>query len=939
MLAIKSGRLASIKPAGPPTWDSPLATLMIRMLYHQHQPFNHPTSSSSRISNCRAYHLAVKASPDPTPLRRQLLPEPRPTKHRQAPQSRQGPQSSPTPHIPPLAITSFLSPPGSEKHPNPYETIADSLHDDALEAARSEVELSLSLPAEFDPDAGNKIMQEACATHNILRIWTTYSRLKAQWTSMDIPPLNFTLYFRIMYRFKGADTATATQWARSVYEDMKQYRRPSIGMANLILDLMLRFENFNTAVDYFNSDIATFNLKPSTRSYNLMIRGHCSRGRLNDAEKIYIDMRTGSLSARADVATYSTLMSEYRRRGMQDRADKVLDEMLSDNVKPNMFIFNSVIKRLVKEKDYRGARRVMTLMKRSFRSPDAVTYSTLIDGYAKDGNEDAIAGIQTEMALNKIYPNAKTITSTIQVFASSSLDKDIDRSLEAVLSSLAPGEMNDYTFGVLMNVYGKRKDITAAMGIYDHMVSTGREVNHAIACSLLDGYVRANEVPTANKIFHEHFTMRGIRPPNAWAYSIMITGCCKLGNLVDALHYYHEMNSFRIEPDATICSRLIQLYLEHHQPDAARQMMLLMRNSKLDISVHTYTMLIDYMSSIKDVRRALRYYQEMLAAGVRPDAHCYTVLINAHIRGGDYAACDDTYRQMLIDGVRPTLETFTSLLHVHSFRGNAEKVKEYWGAMTGMGLQPDLKAFTVLMQTYSLTSNVEMTEFIFKEIRNKEIVPDTIALTTLISSYKDLPRLNVARIDEITSLMEELELDPTPHYFEVLMDAFGQHNLPDRVIKTWRQAERLPKRQDWAPTTSNILHAIEACRDRGYIDTLHSVWRAATTASVPARQYGAVVQSPASHRTMLTPAPEVFTAYLNALLTHNRFNEIKTLLNDECWTMRLTPRTEDFELLFTGLAQYEFLQAELESIRQIVVERWPSVKSVVEQIILSTRRI
>ncbi|KAG0212538.1 hypothetical protein BGX28_006137 [Mortierella sp. GBA30] len=923
MHALRSSRLVLSKH-GDQSWDSQIASFMIRLLYSQHQ--YHPTYHIPRIPirsrvhiASRSYHSASVAgiTPDQSTLSCQ---------HATTEKNR------PT-------ITSFLAPPGTERPYNPYETIADSIKG----KDSSQTVFSGRVPSDLDPVSPNVMMHDAIGSRNAQQVWHTYMRLiKKQ--DPTIPLFPASTYYKTLRCFQATRTAETAQWALKVYDDMKTHHWPKIPMLNTMLDIIIRHRDVDWAIEFFHKDAALFQLSPTSRSYNIMIRGLAANGQLKAAQRIYSDLRTGTLPVRPDVSTYSTLMSIYANRGMQNEADRMLDEMSKDGVKPNMWIFNSVIKRCVNRKDYSGARKVMALMRDAEMQPDVITYSTLIDGHAKDGNEEAIAEIQGEMAVNQVYPNPKTITSTVKVFARSGLHSDIDTQLEAVLRSLPQGEMNDLTFGVLMNVYGKRKDLDAAMDIFNHINAKGRPVNDVILNSLLDGYVRADQVPTANKIFHDHFTARNIRPTTNWTYNIMIAGCCKQGNLNNALHYYHEMNSYQIQPDTWTYSRLIQLYLEHHQLDNAQRMVRLMRNANMDVSVQTYTMLMDYMSNTKDIRGALRYYQEMLDLGIQADVHCYTVLINAQIRARNYAGCNLIYERMLKAGVRPTLQTLTSMIHVHAEQGDLEKVKEHWQAITDSGLLPDLKAFTTLMHSYGRQGNVEMVEFIYKDISRKQIKSDAIMLTTLISAYCSLPRLNVGRIEEISSMLEALELDPTPEYFKVLFDAYGRHGMPDRVVKTWRQFRGLEKPLNWVPTTSNLLYLIEACRDRGYVDVLQAVWRVATLGSSALLssselRHGDQLGSGTSKMNIHRPKPEVFTAYLNALLTHNRFSEIETLLDKGCRAMRIMPRTEDFELLFTGLAQYGFLKKELDNMRQIVLQRWPSVMSMIDKIVENTRKI
>ncbi|KAF9916854.1 hypothetical protein FBU30_001137, partial [Linnemannia zychae] len=973
-------RLATGNLGAAPSWDSHVAAKMLRMFCYQYDPSLHCTTRMSSKA-CRYSSKALNSSAVEYDL----------SQYSQSSQQEQSSSIAPT-NGPEQSksIDSFLTPPGSEAHYSRYDTIADSFNEPFLSRVRPNSVKGLT-SFTSDPVSPAVMLDDAINSKNAKQIWHTYTRLLEKTPSESRHNLfKFPFYSRILHCFQATKTAEVSGWALTIFDDMTQHYIPTVATLNTMLDILTRRKDHDPkeAIEFFKQNALRYNITANVRSYNLMIRGLGTKGQLDAAHRIYEEMRTGIIPLRPDVVTYSTLINQYSRMNMQIEADAILDDMFKDKVEPNLWIFNSVIKRFVHKKDYDSARRTMALMKTSGLQPDVVTYSTLIDGYAQDGNEEALAQIQSEMATNNVYPNAQTITSTIKVFARANLDADIDSQLAGVLKSLPVGEMNELTFGVLVNVYGKRKDLDAAMGIYNHIVSKKRAVNDVIVNTILDGYVQTNRISAAHKLFHDHFTARGIRPSSVWSYNIMISGCCNEGSLENALHYYHQMNKFKIIPDSIVCSRMIQLYLHCDQLDDARRMMRLMRNTGVKIPVQTYTIMMDYLSNSRDIRGAMRYYQEMLNSGIDADVHCYTVLINTQIRAKNFLGCDQTFERMIKTGIKPTLHTLTSMVHAHSLQGNIERAKGYWNDIEHFELQPDLKAFTALMQTYSRQSNVEMVEFIFKEIDRRQLQMDAITLMIIIGAYGSLPKLNVRRVDEISGMLEERDLEPNGEYFRVLLDTYGRHGLPDRVIKTWKHLLTLDKPLIWTPSTSNLLYLIEACRDRGYIDTLRSIWQSAITSPrivdedivakssvlckpwtrpksdsgqqaeqgqefasisnhIPSVNVSAdLASAPESNmvvgyatKELVCPDPEVFTAYLNALLTHNRFEEIEILLDKETCEIQLMPRSEDLELLFTSLAQYGFLHKELASIRQIVIRRWPDVEPFVDKIIVNTRKI
>ncbi|KAF9978734.1 hypothetical protein BGZ73_000744 [Actinomortierella ambigua] len=787
------------------------------------------------------------------------------------------------------------------------------------------------------------MMSEAIASRNPRQAWHTYSHLTR--IERHRQPFSAGTYFRLLLCFNGAKATVPKEWALRVYHDFCQHYTPHLTTLNTLLDLLVA-NDVPWAIDFFNKEVARHDLLPNVRSQNIILKGLAKSGRMQEAQKLYEQMRSGEVSVRPNVATYSTMMSRYIQQGKIDEANAILDDMFSDKVNPNIWIFNSIIKGYVLKKDYEGARKVMSTMRTYNLAPDVATYSVLVDGYANDHNEEAVAQLHKEMVRNGVEPNIRTITSMLKVFAKAKGGDDGKESLfpervDKLLAKIPPEELNSWTVSVLMNVYGKRQDLNEAMRLYRLQQKQRRPINDVIINSLLDAHVRAGQLTQANQLFHEHFTARGIRPKSAWTYSTLISGCGRINNLKDAERYFHEMQRFRIEPDVISCSRMIQLYLSHGQGDVAERLARSMFQRKLPVSQQTLAMLMDYKSRGRDMSGVLGYFQQLVRLGHKPDPHTYTILINAHIHTENYAGCDATLKHMLDSGLQPTLATFTSMMHAHSRAGNMERVRALWEAMMEAGHVPDLKAYTLLAQTYSQRNNIEMVEFIYQEMQNKAHKLDMVALSMLIRAYGRLATLDLSRIEELKQQQEVLGLEPTSDYYGSLMDAFGSHRMQDRVVNTWKEMCALERPIPWYPSASNLLYLIEACRDRGYVDVLQSAWRLATRgrATVAPGVDPDPMMVAGSSEGLRVPAPAAVTAYLNALMTHNRFQDVEQTLRRDFLDMDIKPSSEDLRVVFGGLAQYGFLTQELESMRSLVVGQWPQMAAQVDQIIASTKRL
>jgi len=98
------------------------------------------------------------------------------------------------------------------------------------------------------------------------------------------------------------------------------------------------------------------------------------------------------------------------------RADKVSDlfqEMINENVKPDINTFNSMLHCYAVVGDKYSLKRILNQMKRYEVNPDVVTFSTLIHGYEKGGDFEQCWETYQNMKKNNILPNKMTFNSLL----------------------------------------------------------------------------------------------------------------------------------------------------------------------------------------------------------------------------------------------------------------------------------------------------------------------------------------------------------------------------------------------------------------------------------------------------------------------------------------------------------------------------------------------
>ncbi|KAL1331414.1 hypothetical protein AAHE18_12G183500 [Arachis hypogaea] len=116
---------------------------------------------------------------------------------------------------------------------------------------------------------------------------------------------------------------------------------------------------------------------PDTYTFNILIHAHCSAGNLDEAFKVFENMK--NLQVPADSASYSVLIRSLCQRGDYDAAEK-----LNYGSKPIAASYSPIFQYLCEHGKTKKAEKVLRqLMKRGTQDP--LSYKTVIMGHCKEG--------------------------------------------------------------------------------------------------------------------------------------------------------------------------------------------------------------------------------------------------------------------------------------------------------------------------------------------------------------------------------------------------------------------------------------------------------------------------------------------------------------------------------------------------------------------------
>jgi len=317
-------------------------------------------------------------------------------------------------------------------------------------------------------------------------------------------------------------------------------------------------------------------------------------GRCRQHEKAYILFQL-MLEEGCDrtVEVYTALLAAYGRSGVLDKAFAILDEMKAiPRCQPNIFTYTIFIKSCVELGHFDHVDRLLAEMSSAGMRPNIVTYNTIVDGYGKAGMLKEMENILSYMFENhNCKPDVWTMNSTIRAFGnrgqienmekwyekfySIGLQPDV-RTFNTIISSYGKQCLYEkmttvmenmqkcyfswttVTFNTVIDAYGRVGEIEKMEYFYNLMISEGVKPNSITLCSLVSAYSKGGLFHKITKFVRQVENSDIV--PDAPFFNSVIDAYQRAGNLMEMEKVFQQMKNRRCEPDEITFGTMIKAY-------------------------------------------------------------------------------------------------------------------------------------------------------------------------------------------------------------------------------------------------------------------------------------------------------------------------------------------------------------------------------------------
>ncbi|XP_057866832.2 pentatricopeptide repeat-containing protein At3g26782, mitochondrial-like [Cryptomeria japonica] len=444
-------------------------------------------------------------------------------------------------------------------------------------------------------------------------------------------------------------------------------------------------------------------------SWTAMITGYAHNGILDEALRIFKEMPG------QDVVSWTAIIAGYAQNGLVGKALELYKEMQLEGVKPNSATFTSMLPACAKMGDLKHGMEIhQTIIENGFVL-DVVVVTALVDMYVKCGSLRKAHNLFEKMRLR----NAVSWNTMIAGYAKMGFAEIAWQMLNQMqLVGIKP---DSSTFASVLPSCAKIGALEQGMEIHQKITEMGFFSDVTVVNSLIDMYAKCGKIQKAYKLFI------GMSQRNVVSWNTMVFGYVQNGLVEKALEIFKRMQISGMKLDLSTfssilpaCARLgaLEQGMKIHQK--------VFKSGLMPDDVVT-TALIDMYAKCGSMQKACQLFNKM----PQQDVISLTAIAAGYVQNGLVEKAVDIFKQMQLAGVKPDSSMFASILPAFAKLGALERGMEIHQKIIESMFLSDIVVVNALIDMYAKCGSIQKARDLFDNIDH----PDVASWNAMISGY------------------------------------------------------------------------------------------------------------------------------------------------------------------------------------------------------------
>ena len=417
----------------------------------------------------------------------------------------------------------------------------------------------------------------------------------------------------------------------------KEYK-PNDITVNTTLDILIKAGEINRAWNLFDNMKSLYNISPDKYSYSTILKAmkyDLDLNKLDKAFGILNYLKINKNIGPQDEIIFNSLIDVCFKLNQTDKAEKVFHDMNELKVEPGRITFALMIKGFGGVYQLDRALYYYNLLKSTSLSPNEIIYGCVLNACVQNKNIRQLTQIYEEMKVDStIKMNIILYTILIKAFGKA---KNLTRAIELYndfLSTTKLSEQNIAVYNAMLDCCVECDQIPKMKEIYENIRNNVLEQEENAPqpdlitySTVIKGYARTKDMENVFKLY-DFLNRRKDFVLDEVVYNSILDGCAKTNSLEQAQRIYNDMKEQNIKRSNVTYSILIKLYTNSNLFDQAFQLLTEMKDNNIKPGLIVYTCLIQVAIKSNDFNRSYELFEMMKQDNLQLDQVVYNIMIN-----------------------------------------------------------------------------------------------------------------------------------------------------------------------------------------------------------------------------------------------------------------------------------------------------------------------
>jgi len=431
--------------------------------------------------------------------------------------------------------------------------------------------------------------------------------------------------------------------------------------------------------------------------------------------------------------TYNTLIKGHCSQGRVGKAVALLDEMKADGFEPNDVSFNSILNSYVCNRDFDSAWALLQRMQESGTQEDGYTLSTLLKALKTCDSPAFVRNVLSLLDRTEVDFTKDEVLLNVVLDACVRL-KDMRRLL-LVVERVKSTKMNPSvaTISTLMKAFSSLRRIDDVKSLWHEMtVVREMEPNEISIGCVVDALVSNDALDDAVELVKQ---WKDRVPVNCVIGSTLIKGFAIARDSGRAQEVYEMMQAEGITPNLVTLNTLLDAFARSgNMSKAAEILTSIQQHPELSPDRITYSTMIKGFCLQGQVKKAVQVMDSMPKQGLRADPIIYNTILDGCVQADQLDLCDELFERMQKEQVKPSNFTLTVMIKRYGRAGDLSKACECANTYPErFGFKINVHALTCLISACLANRQLGRALKVFDRMRAEGPAPDAMAYEKLVN--------------------------------------------------------------------------------------------------------------------------------------------------------------------------------------------------------------